>query len=164
MAKSAASADQRHRVREQHHEKEQEREWILTLHRRNRITTDEAEGQPDAIAQESSALRQMLESLDTESLLAATFETHLTQAATLLATLRDRVDEIERTNDWAMKRQIVQHLVARIGVETTAHGQTKSAVVRVRYAFGPSHAVESPTPSPTAQFTALARAGVVRPG
>ena len=144
MGESATLDAERRRFHQQAAAKDAERERILTLYRRNRITVTEAEAQLDAIAAETATLRQMLDGLASQAALAAAFEAHLTEATALLLRLRGRLADVEQTNDWATKREIVEALVARITVRTDGDERgRKRATVRVRYACGEPREVVS---------------------
>jgi len=141
MEQTTGLQSQRRALQQQLGEKDTERERILTLYRRNRITVAEAEGQLDAIARETADLRQMLEGIGSQTALAAAYEAHLTEAASLLLRLQGRLEEVDQMNDWATKREIVEHLVAHIGVRTDAGPTRKRASLVIRYSFGEPHAV-----------------------
>ena len=120
-------------------EKDGERERVLGLYRRGRITTAEAEKELDAIARETTDPREMLEALRTQEAIATAQEAHLTDVASGLARLRDRVEEIEVMDDpdakAAAKREIIELLASRITVHTEGSGRAKRAEVTATYAF-----------------------------
>jgi site-specific DNA recombinase len=116
--------------------KDQERENVMTLFRRGRATLDETERQLDAITDETAALRRELESMTDQANLAQTYEAQVAGAAALLSTLREELEQIERTNDIARKRKVIEHLVSGIEVHTVDHGRPKKAKVILRYVFG----------------------------
>jgi site-specific DNA recombinase len=123
--------------------KEGERERILTFYRKGVIATAEAEDQLGAIGRELATLREMLEGLRAEEAMAEAYEAHVTEVATILTSLREQVDEIERTNDTEWKRRVIQGLVCQITVQTdavegaTRWGIRKTARVMITYAFKP---------------------------
>jgi hypothetical protein len=129
--------------------KDSERERILTLYRKGRITTDEAEGQLDAIARETGSLRKILEAMHTQEALVSVQEAYLTDVATALSRLRGRLETIEQTNDLAAKREIIDLLVSRIAVHTEGDGRTRQPQIRITYAFRPARdlSVDSYTPA-----------------
>lgn len=53
----------------------------------------------------------------------------------MLGQLQDRLEEIERDNDAAAKRQIIDLLVVGIVVNTIGEGRKKTAAVDFQYAF-----------------------------
>jgi site-specific DNA recombinase len=123
-------------------EKDAERERTMTLFRRNLITLAEAERELAAVAREQATARGLLDALDAAAALTQTAEAQLADAAALLGRLRGRLEEVERTNDWATKRQVVEMLVREVRVQTTGTGQGKRAHVTARYDFGPMSAAE----------------------
>jgi site-specific DNA recombinase len=143
-------------------EKDAERERILTLYRRNRLSITEVEHQLDAIAGECDQLRQLVQALDSQSALADAYQTHVTEAAAVLTQLQERIEEVERTNDWQKKQEIMALLVAGIRVQTEGEGRRKRAHVRMHYTFGQPVAVDSLTggraqTAPAGRFRRLPR-------
>lgn len=116
-------------------EKDGERERVLTMYRRGRITITEAETEMDAIARETATLREMMEALRAQEALAAAQEAHLSDATTMLLKLRERIEDIEAEADSTVKRQIIELLVSRIAVETEGAGRERTATVTVTYRF-----------------------------
>ena len=106
------------------------------------------------MAAEAHTLRQMLDGLSAQAALAEVAETHLTEAAALLARLQGELAEIERTNDEARKREIVEQLVVRMQVRTDGTGREKQAEVTIRYAFGQPYAVPTGREIPGGTSTA----------
>ena len=132
---------------------------MLALYRRNRLTIEEAEAHLDDINQHTGTLRGLLQALDSQQALAAAYETHLTTAATMLAQLQERVEEMERTDDWDTKRHVVELLVAGIRVQSEGRGRQTKAHVTIRYVFGsPDTTVVSLTKIPTATPTSASTA------
>jgi site-specific DNA recombinase len=150
MAETARLEPQRRALLQQVAEKEQERERVLTLFRRNRITLEEAERQLDQLQQEQVAGRQMLAGLRSEEELAQAFEAHLADATAMLGQLGERLAEIEQDGDGATRRQLLELLVTRLTVRTEGVGHRKRATVRAEYAFGApgDHAVNSRRATP----------------
>ena len=91
-----------------------ERERVMTLFRRGRARLEEAEAHLDAIEREAEAIRTQLGALRAQQDLAEAMAAHHTEAAACSGGLRDRLDEIERTNDVQTKRQVIDLLVAHI--------------------------------------------------
>ena len=147
LAQTSGLDEQRRALLKQVGEKEMERERVMTLFRRGRVTLDEVERQLDDVGRETAQLRQLLEALKVQEDLAQAFEAHLSEASTMLARLGERLEEVERKDDWAAKRQIVELLVAQISVRTEGEGRKKEAAISIRYSFGnPRSAVHSGTP------------------
>lgn len=143
--------EQRHRLVTQLAEKDAERERVLTLHRRNLVTLDEAEAEIDIVARETATVREMLESLRAQEALVSAQEALLTEAAAMLAQLREEIGDIEATNDTARRRRIVELLVSRITITSEGSGRGKPVSVSVVYSFrGPSQvsSLESSTAVP----------------
>jgi site-specific DNA recombinase len=132
-------------------EKDAERERVLTLFRRNRISVEEAERQLDSIAQEAETLRELRASLDAQAVLTRATEVHLTEAAALLSRLHQQLDEVEQTNNWDLRRQIIELLVGALSIRTEGSGRHKRALITIHYTFGRPSAVDSTrqTPGPT---------------
>ncbi len=135
LSETSRIEEQRRALLQQLAEKDAKRDQILTLFRLNRLTLAEVDRQLEAIARESAQLREMLDALRAQVEVAHAYEAHLTDAGVLLAQLRQRLEEIERTDDFETKRRVVELLVVGIVVETEGTGKTKRAVVRCRYAF-----------------------------
>lgn len=125
--------------------KDAARERIMTLYRREVVSLDEAEAQLGAVAAEAEGVRSLLEALKAQEDLAQATEMQLAQAGALLQQLRGRADEIERTGDIEMKRQIIDLLVRGIRVDTTGAGRNKEAALTIEYAFADPHAVNTTT-------------------
>jgi site-specific DNA recombinase len=136
-AEKAADTDgQRQLLEQQIADKDAERERVLTLFRRGHIAVGEAEAQLNQSAEETAVLRQMLTAVTSQAALSTALETHLTQASTLLIELQDRLGDVERSDDLALKRHVIELLVGRIRVSTEGTGWDKRATVTVQYAFG----------------------------
>jgi site-specific DNA recombinase len=147
LAQATTHEPQRRAILAQVSQKDAERERVLTLYRRNRITMTEAETQLDAIARERADLQQMADSLGAQVALAEASSAYLTQAADVLIRLRDRVNEVDRTNDWTTKRQVVELLVAGVRVRTEGQGYHKRSTVTIQYRFAEPDAVDPTTNS-----------------
>jgi site-specific DNA recombinase len=120
-------------------EKALERDRVLTLFRRGRVSIDGIEAQLEAIAREEADLRQRLAMFEAQQQATAVFEGQYHDAHTLLTRLQTQLAEIEQTNDQATKRRVIELLVSDILVEhnvesDTATHQTK---IRVIYRFSP---------------------------
>ena len=142
-------AEEQGRLQQALAEKALERERIMTLFRRGRASLQDTESQLEAIEQEAATIRMSLDAMQAQRNLAEAFESHYTEATTLLMSLRERLEEIERTNDLALKRQVIELLVAGIRVDTTLmpgpKRAKKQATITITYTFGPRHEVVSAT-------------------
>ena len=143
MAQSTDAEAQRRKLLHAIAEKETERDRVLTMYRRGRIMLDHADRELEAIAEEVSTLRRLVESLHAQEALTAAAEAHLTNTAMALAQLRERVEEIERTGDLPAKREVIELLVSRILIHTepAAPRKHKRATVTITYAYQEPRAV-----------------------
>lgn len=153
LAASSKGEEQRKRLAAELAGKETERERILGLFRRGRITSDEAERELDSIAREAAQLRELLDSLRLQAQMAEAQETYLVDAGAMLARVRGRVDEIEAANDRAAKRELIELLAPRIVLQTDILGiakvrQRKRATIHLTLAFQPENTVVSTMRSP----------------
>ncbi len=128
-------------------EKRAARQRTQELYVRGVATLIDVEGLLTGIGREEATLRASLEELDASKALAEAFEAHVVEATTLLKRLSERLHEIEQTNDWDTKRQIVEQLVCGVRVTTEGDGFNKRAVVEVDFAFGERRAGEITTGS-----------------
>lgn len=132
-------------------EKAREREDILVLYRRKSLGLDDTEAALAAIAREEAALRQELATLETADTVAQAFATEFTEARALLERLRGNLEAIERINDWAAKRAVVEALVQGIAIEVQPDGEV---CAHVRYRFGrPRVAKNASASSPDMCYT-----------
>lgn len=118
--------------------KAKERDYILTIARREQMDLDEVGRQLDSIRGEQEALRSHLEAVNKE--LSSTFDLAAQQvtAEALLAKLSGRLEEIERTGDDVKKRRLMETLVLGVDVYTEGAGHQKQARCHMRYAFSDS--------------------------
>jgi site-specific DNA recombinase len=123
--------------------KEGERERVMTLYRRGRASLADTEMQLDAIQREVSELQTTRDALRTQEELAHAFEAHFANAATLLAQLAGRLEEIEAADDLATKRQVIELLVSEIKVTTQGTGRAKEADIVITYSFSGHQAVDT---------------------
>ena len=120
-----------------------ERDRMMTLFRRGRATLAEVETHLDAIDHEAEALRTKLGALRAQQELADAFAAQYADATMLLTRLQERLEEVEQTNDVQTKRQVIELLVARIGVETTeVIPRRKQANLTITYTFVPRRVVK----------------------
>ena len=108
----------------------------LTLFRRGRITLEEADRQLEVANRETAEARLLLDSLSAQAELLKAWEARVVEIAVLLQSLQEQLEEVERTNDWDKKRQIVALLVPKIVVHTEGQGHRKRAAITRYYAFG----------------------------
>ena len=125
MAGASRGEEQRKRLVTELAGKETERERVLGLFRRGRITTEEAERELDSIGREAAELRDLVGSLRTQAEMAAASEAYLADVGAMLAQIRGRVEEIEAKNDRAAMRELVELLVPRIVLRTELIGQKR---------------------------------------
>jgi len=138
LSKAPSLDAERQRLNESLSEKEEERERVITLYRRKRMTLEEAERDLDTIQHEAGQLRAMLDAIRAQDDLTRAFEAQYTEAATMLAALGQEVDEIEETNDLVRKRRVIEMLVA--GIRVKPQGRGIDGRVSVTYRFGRPHA------------------------
>lgn len=108
-----------------------ERDSILVLFRKGRITEAALDRQLDAIAAEEAALQARVESLRDRVKAAESTQATLASAE---ATLREL--ETVEVSDPATKRRIIERLVERVTVCTLGEGKEREAEVEIRYYFG----------------------------
>jgi site-specific DNA recombinase len=139
MTKAAGFEKKRRDTLEHLATKETERERVLTLYRRGRISDDEAERELDAIAHEAAQLREILESQRSQVALIEAQESFMIESATLMGRLRHELQDIEATNDVVRKREIIARYVRQIIVETRDIGpRRKEASVRIHLLLKPT--------------------------
>ena len=97
---------------------------MLDLFRRGRITAAECDRDLDKVAADSREIREMLDALRARAEMAAASEAYLSDVGAALAQMHGSVDEIEETNDWQRKRQLIELLVPRMIVRTEITGTT----------------------------------------
>jgi site-specific DNA recombinase len=129
-----------------------ERERVRFQFRKGWITAAEAEADFEAVAAEEAQIRSLLAALETRATLAAAQEAHLSEVGAGLSRMRERVEEIERTDDRAGKRYLIELLVSKLEIETEPLGvkeggrrQRNAVRARVRLAFRAEPAVVSVT-------------------
>lgn len=124
MTQSAEDEKRRPALLRQIAAKDQERERMVGLYRRGRITDEELEEQLDDIERETRELREMLGRIGTQDAMARAYEARLQSAAALLARLRAQLREGEPVT-WEQKREAIEKLVARIEVRTGEDGRAR---------------------------------------
>jgi site-specific DNA recombinase len=112
-----------------------ERDRILALFRKGRITDEDLDRQMDQIDREEAGIRANIEELSAglRGVADATAQLQSTQA--LLEKLRGRLDQ---GVSWEVKRQLIEALVGGIKIETTEENGKRCASVVVTYRFAPS--------------------------
>jgi site-specific DNA recombinase len=97
-------------------EKETERERVLTLYRRGKISGEDAEHELDAVAREAGQLREELESMRAQAALIDAEETYITDSIAMLTVAREQLAEIDETNDQRRKRAFIERYVSGVTV------------------------------------------------
>jgi site-specific DNA recombinase len=125
--------------------REAERERMLSLYKRGRISIAELDTQLDETAAALATLSAELQALRLRDDLTAFEEQRITQKATALAMLRDDIDAIEAMPDgpdkYARQREIVELLVNEITVHTEGEGRAKTSRIVVSMADEPRDGV-----------------------
>lgn len=148
LTDASRSDEQRRRLAAELAGKEQERERVLGLFRRGRISTDEVERELEEIAGEARKLREMLDTFRVQAEMTAASEAYLSDVSTALARLSANLELIEERNDTAEKRRQIELLVPRIVVQTevvgtTPKGRNRTRVtVKMQLAYGYESAAE----------------------
>jgi site-specific DNA recombinase len=148
LAAASTTEEQRRRLTVELSGKEQERERVLTLFRRGRITPDEAERELDLIAREATEIHQLIDSLRVQSEMATAQEAYLSDVGAALVRMRGRVEEIEAANDRVAMRELIELLVPKMVLRTEAVGQKrirqqKRVTLDLSLAFSPEREVVS---------------------
>ena len=102
----------------------------------------------EGIAHEAGDIRALLGSLTAQAELAKVLETRLTDAAVMLAALRDRIDKIDRTDDVNAKREVVELLVERITAYAEAsqpHERNQASITLKYLSAGPKRSAHNST-------------------
>jgi site-specific DNA recombinase len=133
--------------------KDQERERVLDLFRRGRITASECDRDLDKVAAEAREIREQLDGLRARLEMGAAQEAYLADVGALMATSAARIREIEENDDRAAMREHIELLVPSIVVMTElvghrANGQRLTRTsLKLRLAFGREGEAVSTTPS-----------------
>jgi site-specific DNA recombinase len=104
--------------------KEQERERVLDLFRRGRITTAECDRDLDKVASEARDNREMLDAIRARADMVAASESYLADVGATLVQIHGNLDAIEAANDWQKKRELIEAFVRRMVVQTEIVGVT----------------------------------------
>jgi len=126
------------RLRQALAEKGAERDRVLNLYRKSRITEDAVERQMEQIGQEEDTLRGELSELSVRLEGKGTEAAQLTAARTALETLAARLEE---PLSWELRRQLVESLVEGVRVNTRGEAEERIAVITVMYRFSASPAI-----------------------
>jgi hypothetical protein len=122
------------------HEKGQERERIILLHRRGKMTIEDAEKHLDDIMREEADLRRQCSAMEAQKALAEAYEAHLTEASLMLHRLQEHVDGIDQTDDQTTKRQVMELLVQGIRIDTHAD---RTITATITYHFSAPRVAEN---------------------
>jgi hypothetical protein len=144
LARTAGNEAERKRSLARLTEADAERERVIAMYRRGRLTDAEADRELDDIARAAGDARADLERLNAEERLASAAEEHLTSVAAGMAKLRETVETIEATGDTTAMQTVIAALVRGVEVITEREGRTKRAKVRVELALAgtPTSAVD----------------------
>jgi site-specific DNA recombinase len=115
--------------------KQQERRRVRESHRRGSISAAEQDQDLAEIQAEADAIGQEIAELRAKEAMALAADDYFAAAEATLAAAQAEVDEIERTDDWAGKRRIVQWLVRRVEVRTEVVDGRREARARARFWF-----------------------------
>jgi site-specific DNA recombinase len=129
------SEDERSGLQHALGEKALERDRVMTVFRRGVISIADLESQLAAIASEEAALRQQLAQVEARQQTTHALERQYLKAQILLASLKEKVELIEKTNDMEGKRAVIETLVRDILVESDP--PTRRATIHVTYRFSP---------------------------
>ena len=134
--------------------KDQERERVLDLFRRGRITAGECDRDLDKVAEEARDIREQLDGLRARLRMADAQEAYLADVGALMSTSAARLREIEENDDRAAMREHVELLVPSIVVMTEVVGQRANGQrltrtsLKLRLAFGREVEAVSTSASP----------------
>jgi site-specific DNA recombinase len=120
-----------------------ERNRVVGLYRRGRLTDAELDQQMSEIGQEEAALQAQLEELNGRMVNVGSIGANLGSAETLLTKLRHRLDA---PVSWECKRQLIEVLVRGIRVETVETGGVTQPKVTVTYRFDKPNELERVVP------------------
>src|SRR5206468_3439895 len=118
LADASQADEQRKSLARELASKEQERERVLDLFRRGRITAAECDRDLDKVTAESRSIRELLDALRTRAEMTAASEAYLSDVGAALSRMQGRMDEIERTSDLVAMREQIELLAPRIVIRT----------------------------------------------
>jgi site-specific DNA recombinase len=113
-------------------QKATERNRMVALYRRGRLSEMALDEQMEEIAKEEAALAAQIDDLRNQIRSAETVKDAVGSAGAMLSRLRERLD---RPVSWEQKRQLIETLVAGIQVETVEVCGVKQAKIIVTYRF-----------------------------
>jgi site-specific DNA recombinase len=115
-----------------------ERDRILGLFRKGRISETDLDRQMDQIDREEAGIRANIETLASSLRGVADAGAHLQSTQAFLEKLRTRLDQ---GLSWEVKRQLIEALVGSIRIDTVEEDGTRRASIVVTYRFASSIAV-----------------------
>jgi transcriptional regulator with XRE-family HTH domain len=113
-------------------QKAAERNRVVGLYRRGRLTDAELDAQMEEIGREETAIEAQVTELRGRIAGADTIGANISSAQALLAKLRKRLDE---PVSWELKRRLIEVLVAGVRVETSEECGVRQARTTVTYRF-----------------------------
>lgn len=133
--------------------KEQERERVLDLFRRGRITVAECDRDLDKIAVEAREIRTLVDAMRTRAEMATASEAYLSDVGAALAQMRGRLAEIEASQDRAEMRAVIELIVTRLVLHTELLGvvnvrMRKRVELEIGLAFQEERSIVSLTATP----------------
>jgi site-specific DNA recombinase len=129
---SGKDRDRLRRLQDRLEAKADERNKMVTLHRRGRLSEAELDGQLEEIDKEAAGLSVQIEELEAKLSGTESNPAVLESAEALLMRLRKRLDQ---PLTFERKRQLVELLVGGIRIETIRDGAKNENVVTVTYRF-----------------------------
>jgi hypothetical protein len=141
---SAAEESRQHLQRELA-ELEEKRQRVMTLYTRGHKSLDEVEADLAQIAAAKTREQEKLDAFKTQRDVTTILEAHYQHVTSILEDLQEEMQEIDRTNDLAAKRRIVEIVIRRIPIETILTGTKKHANVYIDDLFDQSSVVETLT-------------------
>jgi transcriptional regulator with XRE-family HTH domain len=113
-------------------QKAMERNRVVGLYRRSRLTEADLDTQMDEINKEETALNEQLAELRGRIVGADSIAATVSSAEALLAKLRKRLDE---PVSWEMKRRLIEILVTGVRIDTVEEYGVKQSKITVTYRF-----------------------------
>lgn len=113
--KSAQSETEKEALRKTIRGAHEERERIMALYRRGRISLDEADNQLDQIARESSQAESLVAAIEAQQSLADALEDQFMSMVEFSERMRPVLDEADEKPE--LQRQYIERLVARIDAD-----------------------------------------------
>ncbi len=128
-----------------------ERDSVLALYRRQRISEHDLDRQLDAIATEERGFQRERERLLEVTSAATTMQDRLVTARTLLARLHARLDTEPVTP--ALQREMIEAIVVDMRVETVEVGPSLRGRIKRRAKVQVTYAFDTPAPGPSPPIT-----------